>query len=64
MAITKEQWDRWVDILEDILHDADVGQASIFAIHINSAIEQIHHQRGTLRVSVKPDHLPRADKTP
>jgi hypothetical protein len=62
MTITNEQWDGWLHVLEDMLHDADVGQASMFAIHINSAIEQIHRERGTARVIVTPDYLPSDDK--
>jgi hypothetical protein len=57
MVITNEQWDKWLHILEDMLHDADVGQASMFAIHINSAIEEVHTSRGTMRTAVKPDYL-------
>lgn len=64
MTITNEQWDGWLHVLEDMLHDADVGQATMFAIHVNSAIEQVHLERGSLRVIVKPDSLPSEGNTP
>ena len=57
MTITDEQWDKWLHILEDVLHEADAGQAFLFAIHINSAIEQVHRSRGTVHTDTKSHHL-------
>jgi hypothetical protein len=61
MAVSNEQWDNWLRILEDILHDADVGGAIKFAIHLNSAIEEAHISRGTERIILKSDHIPNDD---
>jgi hypothetical protein len=63
MTITNHQWDDWLHLLEDMLHDADVGGAPKFAIHIDSAIEQVHRERGTSRLSVKHDYVPNEDIT-
>lgn len=45
MGIQKDQWERWLSILEDILHEADVNQEYLFAIHVNSAIEEIRENK-------------------
>lgn len=58
MTISSATWAVWLQSLEDMLHDADVAGADMFAIHINSAIEEAHSVRGTKRV------LPRHDQAP
>lgn len=55
MSIQDVPWSKWLTILEDMLHDADVAGADMFAIHINSAIEQVHAELGTKRVLLKQD---------
>lgn len=57
-SIAPTTWDRWIELLEDILHDADVGQAHEFAIHIDSAILVAHSEQGTVRNRPHHDHLP------
>ncbi|MGB5076352.1 MAG: hypothetical protein WBO17_02600 [Sphingorhabdus sp.] len=58
MSISEDQWNRWLDVLEDILHEADVHKEFLFGIHINAAIEAVHITLGTER------NLPRADYQP
>jgi hypothetical protein len=55
--IAPEIWERWINILEDILHDADVGRANEFAIHIDSAILAAHQATGTERAVPQHDQL-------
>ncbi len=55
MTISSDQWGNWLQVLEDMLHDADVAGESMFAIHINSAIEQAHQRLGTTRGLPKPN---------
>ena len=55
MTISSEKWSLWLETLEDILHDADVAGLSMFAIHINSAIEQAHAELGSKRTLPKHD---------
>lgn len=56
--IASKTWDRWINLLEDILHDADVGRAHEFAIHIDSAILAAHKALGTERSVPQHDLLP------
>lgn len=49
MAISDTQWNAWLNILEDMLHEADMDEEFLFGIHINSAIEAVHAKRGTQR---------------
>jgi hypothetical protein len=53
--VTPEVWKQWINVLEDMLHEADVGQASMFAIHIDSAIVAAHAALGTERFMLKSD---------
>ena len=58
MAVSNELADAWLCVLEDMLHDADVAGATKFAIHINSAIEQLHADRASLRTLPRADYVP------
>ena len=56
--ITPKTWGLWIDQLENILHDADVGQAHEFALHVDEAILAAHKARGTERNNPQHDFLP------
>jgi hypothetical protein len=56
--IAPETWVRWIELLEDILHEADVGRALEFSIHIDSAILAAHKAQGTERLVPRHDYLP------
>lgn len=49
MSISHDQWNRWLVMLEDILHEADMHGAHLLGIHVDSAIEVIHAKFGTTR---------------
>jgi hypothetical protein len=61
MVVSSQKWHLWLEALEDILHDADVAGESMFAIHIDSAINQAHKQLGTARGVPKTDHQSKDD---
>lgn len=60
MAISDTQWNAWLNILEDMLHEADLDEEFLFGIHINSAIEAVHAKRGTQRINPHSDEDDRA----
>jgi hypothetical protein len=49
MTFTSATWRSSIDVLEDMLHEADVENERMFAIMINSAIEEAHSQLGIPR---------------
>jgi hypothetical protein len=55
MTVSRQKWITWLDSLEDILHEADIAGENIFAILIDSAINQAHTQLGTERGNPKAD---------
>jgi hypothetical protein len=58
MTISHEKWHRWLAVLEDILHEADVHREYSFGIHIDAAILAVHAKLGTERVAPNHDPLP------
>ena len=49
MTLSDVQWEEWLKALEHLLHEADAHGETIFAIHINSAIETAYSRMGRTR---------------
>lgn len=49
MTLSDVQWEEWLKALENLLHEADAHGETIFAIHINSAIETAYSRMGRTR---------------
>jgi truncated hemoglobin YjbI len=58
MTISDETWQRWIAVLEDILHEADVHREHKFGIHIDAAILAAHATLGTERGVPRHDEQP------
>lgn len=52
MAIADDTWRRWIPLLEEMLHLADVHGEHKFGIHIDGAIIAAHASLGTDRLTV------------
>lgn len=64
MVVSEAQWSVWLDVLEDILHEADLAEEFLFGIHINAAIEAVHSKRGTQRAAPQADLTGSDPQTP
>jgi hypothetical protein len=56
MAIAEDTWQRWLPLLEEMLHLADVHGAHKFGIHIDGAIIAAHASLGTERQATGHDN--------
>jgi hypothetical protein len=62
--VAPETWTKWVDVLERILEEADVdGDASAFAIHIDSALIEARKALGEPPLMPVHDYLSSDDST-
>lgn len=52
-SVSEAQWTKWVTILTDILNQADAHGETMFAIHVNSAIETAHARAGNEEVTAE-----------
>jgi uncharacterized membrane protein YeiH len=56
MTIADKTWQRWIAVLEDMLHEADVHREHKFGIHIDAAILAAYAALGTERGIPRHDH--------
>lgn len=55
MTVSDATWSKWLNILEDLLHEADTHRETMLAIHLNSAVETAYERSGKKRP--KPDFI-------
>lgn len=60
--VSPEILKNWINVLEDILHDADALGASRLAIHIDSALIEARLALGEEKASPRHDHLSNDDR--
>jgi hypothetical protein len=60
--VSPEILKNWIDVLENILHDADALGATRLAIHIDSALIEARRALGDEKAPPRHDHLPNDDK--
>ena len=59
--IAPDRWNQWIEILEEILGEADIGGASIFAIHIDTALTVARAAYSDKTNGPRHDPLPKED---
>lgn len=55
MTVSDVQWAIWLNVLEEMLYDADAHGETMFAIHLNTAIETAYIRSGNARSGPNSD---------
>lgn len=49
MKLSADQMEKWIIVLEDMLHDADLAEFFLFGIHIDLALNELCREAGRWR---------------